>query len=116
MTDVRELAGLARLELRDDEVEALGAQLDTILGYIRRLQAVDVSGVSEDEASPGRHGADAQRVGGGDAVDTAPAAEQVRSGLRDDRLQDDPAFDADGALAGVPELRGREVVVPRFKD
>jgi aspartyl-tRNA(Asn)/glutamyl-tRNA(Gln) amidotransferase subunit C len=87
----QELAGLARLELDDDEAEALGAQLETILGYIRRLQEVDVEGVPE-----------------------YLSARQVRSGLRDDA--EGPAFDAERALAGAPALRDRQIAVPKFKD
>lgn len=89
---VRELAALARLELAAGEAEALAGQLDTILAYVRGLQAVDL----------------------GDAPEYL-SAEQVRSGLRDDVVEGEP-FDADRALAGVPALRERLVAVPRFKD
>lgn len=88
---VREPADLARLELDADELEAFSTQLETILGYIQRLRAVEVEGVPE-----------------------YLTAEQVRSGLRDDT--EGPAFDADRALAAVPDLRERLVSVPRFKD
>ncbi|KIG12716.1 hypothetical protein DB30_01074 [Enhygromyxa salina] len=69
----------------------LGAQLETILGYIRGLQAVDVEGVPE-----------------------YLPAEQVRSGLRDDIERAD--MDVDSALAGVPLAHDRLVAVPKFKD
>lgn len=85
------LADLARLELSPDEAAQLGAQLQTILGYIRSLQAVDVEGVPE-----------------------YLSAEQAGSGLRDD--QPAAGFEADRALASVPVLRGRLVTVPKFKD
>jgi aspartyl-tRNA(Asn)/glutamyl-tRNA(Gln) amidotransferase subunit C len=84
------LADLARLELSRDEATQLGAQLETILGYIRSLQAVDVEGVPEyvSGASSG-------------------------SGLRADE-PDDGGFDCERALASVPVLRGRFVAVPKF--
>ena len=88
---VHELAGLARLDLSPEEAATFGDQLETILGYIRRLQSVDVDGVPE-----------------------YLTAEQVRSGLRDDK--EGPGFDVDLALAAVPELHDRLVVVPKFKD
>ena len=86
------LAELARLELSRDEATQLGAQLETILGYIRSLQAVDVEGVPE-----------------------YLSASQPGSGLRPDQPQRDQ-FDAERALASVPMLRGRLVSVPKFKD
>jgi aspartyl-tRNA(Asn)/glutamyl-tRNA(Gln) amidotransferase subunit C len=88
---VETLADLARLELSRDEAAQLGAQLETILGYIRSLQQVDVEGVPEWLSS-----------------------EQAGSGLRADEAED--GFASDRALAGVPVLRGRLVAVPKFKD
>lgn len=89
---VHTLADLARLELSREEATQLGAQLETILGYIRSLQTVDVEGVPE-----------------------YLTAEQPGSGLRADEIAEQP-FDVDRALAGVPVLRGRLVAVPKFKD
>jgi aspartyl-tRNA(Asn)/glutamyl-tRNA(Gln) amidotransferase subunit C len=43
--EVRQTALLARLELGVEEVERLRAQLDAILGYMEKLNALDVSGV-----------------------------------------------------------------------
>ena len=36
--DVRYVAGLARLDLSDDECETFQGQLEAILGYIEKLQ------------------------------------------------------------------------------
>lgn len=88
---IETLADLARLELSPEEAAQLDGQLQTILGYIRSLQTVDVEGVPE-----------------------YLSAEQSGSGLRDDRPGDE--FAADRALASVPVLRGRLVAVPLFKD
>lgn len=85
------LADLARLELPADEAALLGTQLETILGYIRCLQAVPVDGVPE-----------------------FLSAELPGSGLRDDQPED--GFSTDQALAAVPVMRGRLVAVPKFKD
>ena len=43
--DIDYVANLARLELSDDEKAKLGGQLDDILGYFEKLNAVDVDGV-----------------------------------------------------------------------
>jgi aspartyl-tRNA(Asn)/glutamyl-tRNA(Gln) amidotransferase subunit C len=43
--DVKYVAHLARLALSPDEEQKLGAQLGNILGYIEKLQELDVSQV-----------------------------------------------------------------------
>jgi aspartyl-tRNA(Asn)/glutamyl-tRNA(Gln) amidotransferase subunit C len=43
--DVKYVAHLARLALTPDEERKIGDQLGNILGYIEKLQEVDVSGV-----------------------------------------------------------------------
>lgn len=43
--DIKYVAHLARLQLIPDEEKKLGAQLENILGYIEKLNQLDVSGV-----------------------------------------------------------------------
>ena len=43
--DIDYVANLARLDLSDDEKSKLGTQLDDILGYFDKLNAVDVESV-----------------------------------------------------------------------
>ena len=43
--DVKYVAHLARLSLTPEEERVLGAQLQSILGYVDKLKEVDVSGV-----------------------------------------------------------------------
>lgn len=43
--DVHHLAQLSSLQLGDDEVEALRADLENILGYIEQLSELDTTGV-----------------------------------------------------------------------
>jgi aspartyl-tRNA(Asn)/glutamyl-tRNA(Gln) amidotransferase subunit C len=43
--DIDYVANLARLEMSAEEKAKLGSQLDDILGYFDKLNAVDVSGV-----------------------------------------------------------------------
>ena len=43
--EVKKIAKLARLELTGDEVTALGADLNAILGYVDQLSALDTTGV-----------------------------------------------------------------------
>ena len=44
--DVAKLAKLARLALTDSELDSFAGQLDSILDYVGKIQAVDVSGVT----------------------------------------------------------------------
>ena len=43
--EVARLAKLARLALTDQELDGFAGQLDAILGYVGRIQSVDVTGV-----------------------------------------------------------------------
>ncbi len=43
---VRRIAKLARIRVSDADVDALGADLNAILGWIEQLDEVDVSGVA----------------------------------------------------------------------
>ncbi|MEM8867870.1 MAG: Asp-tRNA(Asn)/Glu-tRNA(Gln) amidotransferase subunit GatC [Verrucomicrobiota bacterium] len=43
--DIDYVANLARIELSADEKAKLGSQLDDILGYFEKLNAVDIDGV-----------------------------------------------------------------------
>ena len=43
--DIKYVAHLARLHLTPDEEKKLGAQLGNILGYIEKLNQLDISGV-----------------------------------------------------------------------
>jgi len=43
--DVRKLAVLARLDLSAEEVEHLGPQLESILGFVAKLSELDTEGV-----------------------------------------------------------------------
>lgn len=49
--DVRYVAGLARLELDEQEVRTFEPQLEAILGYVEKLAALDVGGI-EPTAHP----------------------------------------------------------------
>lgn len=43
--EIRRLAALARIGLSDDEVGKLATELDSIVGFVEKLQAVDTTGV-----------------------------------------------------------------------
>jgi len=45
--DVAHIAKLSRLHLSEEEMETYRTQLDSILTYIEKLQAVDTTGVPE---------------------------------------------------------------------
>ncbi len=53
--EVEYVAHLSRLELTEEELQRLGGQLDSILGYMQKLDELDTSGVE-----PMLHGIQAQ--------------------------------------------------------
>ena len=81
--DVHKVAMLARIRLTDDEAAELGPQLESILGYVEKLQQADTEGVAEtahphDAAMPLR----ADVVTNGDRRDALQApAPKIESGL-----------------------------------
>ena len=87
---VEHVAKLARLSLSADEVEHFRSQLSTILGYVEKLQQLDVSGVEP----------------------TAHAVEVQSTPLREDELR--PGLSAEEALANAPAREGNYFSVPRI--
>ncbi len=76
--DIKYVAHLARLQLTPEEEKKLGAQLGNILGYIEKLNELDVSGVE-----PTAHAVPMVNV-------TRP--DEIRSSLpHDDALRNAPA-------------------------
>ena len=87
--DIDYVANLARIELTDEEKAKLGSQLDDILGYFDKLNAVDVSGVE-----PMAH------------------AHAVTNVWRESD-QPGPVFDPEVLMQMAPESRDNQVVVPK---
>ncbi len=87
--DAAHVAGLARLRFKDDELEAMTAQLNSILESFDRLQAVDTTGIQ-----PSTHAVD---------VSNAFRDDEVRTSLA-------PAT----ALANAPEAEEGCFKVPRI--
>ena len=79
--DVRYVAALANLELKEEEIPKLGADLDSILAYVEKLNELDTSAVAPM------------------AQVLYEAPEELT--LRDDRER--PSFLQDRALANSPE-------------
>lgn len=85
--DVRKLALLARLELSDEEVEHLGPQLESILGFVAKLSELDTSD-----------------------VEPMTTALDVDNRWRRDEIT--PGLDRDAALANAPAADGECFLVP----
>ena len=86
--EVRRIADLAQLDVSDDDARALGADLARIVGYVRRLESLDLS-----STPPTSH-----------AVTPAPA-------VREDEPRE--GLSADAALEGAPRVEAGHFVVPR---
>lgn len=87
--DVRHLAQLSSLQLGDDEIEALRADLENILGYIEQLSELDTTGVE-----PTYQVTDLQNVWREDVVDNY-------------------GVDRDTLLALAPATDAQQVKVPK---
>ena len=85
--EVERVASLARLSLSGDEARAMAADLDTILGYVETLRAVDTEGVP-----PTAH--------------VLPLATPLRPDVPA------PSLPAEAAVRNAPAARGTAFVVP----
>ena len=88
LEQVRAIARLARIEVRDAEIEALRAQLNGILSMVEQMQGVDTAGVE-----PMSHPQD------------------VTQRLRDDRVSDHDQRDSFQAIA--PQVEDGLYLVPK---
>jgi aspartyl-tRNA(Asn)/glutamyl-tRNA(Gln) amidotransferase subunit C len=89
--EVAHLAGLARIELTDDELDHLAPQLAVILESVASIQ-----GVAGDDVPPTSHALPLTNVFRDDVVVTGLTAEQ--------------------ALAGAPAAEAQRFGVPRILD
>jgi aspartyl-tRNA(Asn)/glutamyl-tRNA(Gln) amidotransferase subunit C len=85
---IRQIAGLASLELSDEEIRILSRQLNEILRYVEKLNELDIQAVE-----PTSH------------VGTTGQA------LREDRVA--PSLPVSEALANAPEAREGLFTVPK---
>jgi aspartyl-tRNA(Asn)/glutamyl-tRNA(Gln) amidotransferase subunit C len=86
-TEVDHIAGLARLELSEDELNRYREQLSAVLDYAARLQELDTSGIPPTSS-------------------VLP----LRSVLRPDRSR--PGLPTEDLLRGAPESENNQFRVP----
>ena len=86
--DVRHVAGLARLELSEQECDVFQKQLEAILGHVESLAALEVSGI-------------------GPASYPAPVYDVMREGLPGDSLP------REAVLANAPDQAQDQIRVPK---
>jgi aspartyl-tRNA(Asn)/glutamyl-tRNA(Gln) amidotransferase subunit C len=94
--DVLRVAELAHLELSENEIETYQRQLDSILTYVEKLNALDTSGVE-----PMAHVA-------------PPGVQSAGTPLREDIVQPCPIIGE--VLAGAPEATSAHFRVPKVID
>lgn len=87
--EVQHVAGLARLELSEAEVDRMTGQLDAILTYVAKLDELDTTGVAVITHTQG-----------------------VVNAFREDEVR--PSLTRQEALANAPEQNGESFVVPRI--
>ena len=92
-SDVEAVAGLANLDLDDQELDLFARQLGDILEYANQVQQIDTTGVSPTASVVTRHRAD--------------RTDEVRPSLeRAEALANAPDADADGRMFRVPRVIG----------
>jgi len=87
--DVAYVARLARLQLSDDEIATFQAQLDDIVGYVRKINELDLSGIE-----PTSH------------------AHPVHNVFRKDGTRDGLAHD--DVMSNAPSSRDGQFIVPKI--
>ena len=87
--DIKYVANLARIALTPEEEARLGSQLGDILGYVKKLEELDISDVE-----PMAHAVPLDNV------------------LRADEVQ--PSISTDEALANAPKAANDLFVVPKI--
>ena len=87
--DIKYVANLARIALTPEEEARLGSQLGDILGYVKKLEELDIS-----EVEPMAHAVPLDNV------------------LRADEVQ--PSISNDEALANAPKKANGLFVVPKI--
>ena len=92
-SDVEAIAGLANLDLDDNEIDLFARQLGDILEYANQVQQIDTTGVSPTASVVTRHQAD--------------RADEVLPSLdRAEALANAPDADPEGRLFRVPRVIG----------
>ena len=87
--DIKYVANLARIKLTSDQEDRLGSQLGDILGYVKKLEEIDVSNVE-----PMAHAVPLHNV------------------MRADQVQ--PSITNEEALANAPKKANGLFVVPKI--
>ena len=87
--DIKYVANLARIKLTSDQEDRLGSQLGDILGYVKKLEELDVSNVE-----PMSHAVPLHNV------------------MRADQVQ--PSITNEEALANAPKKANGLFVVPKI--
>lgn len=92
--DVRHVAKLSRLKLSDDEVSHFATQLDAVIGYVSKLNEVDIDGVE-----PMAHALDLNNVL---RQDTESPGMDVAEALANAPDKDEPFFKVPKVLGDGP--------------
>jgi aspartyl-tRNA(Asn)/glutamyl-tRNA(Gln) amidotransferase subunit C len=98
LDDVRHVAKLARLAIRDDELHRFAEQLESILGYVDKLNEANVEGVE-----PLAHATPLHNVLRDDVVEPSLPLEQV---LRNAPETDGPFFKVPKIIGGDEDSAG----------
>jgi aspartyl-tRNA(Asn)/glutamyl-tRNA(Gln) amidotransferase subunit C len=99
--DVQYVEDLANLELTREERQRMVKDLNSILGYIDRLNELDTSNVEPMAQVSSRYGLDATKQG----------SERFSYALREDDVR--PSLDHEAAMQNAPQTDGTFFKVPK---
>jgi aspartyl-tRNA(Asn)/glutamyl-tRNA(Gln) amidotransferase subunit C len=89
--EVKKVAGLAKLEFKTEELEALTTELNSVIGYIDQLKELDVKDV--------------------EPLENLNESRQEQSVLRKDEVR--PSLSAQEALKNAPKAADNYFLVPK---
>ena len=88
--EIRHLAALARIRIKDDEISAIAGNLQRVIQYVSEIQNVDIG------------------------KEPSPEAEELRNVMRDDATPHAPEAYTEKILENVPERAGNYVKVKKI--
>jgi aspartyl-tRNA(Asn)/glutamyl-tRNA(Gln) amidotransferase subunit C len=104
--DVQKLASLSRLEIAPDFIPVITGHVNSILGYVQRLDSVDTTGVE-----PMSHVNGATNVLRNDEVRPVGSSPEAKP-LGDATIPGQDMLPEDALLSNVPDSSGRFIRVP----
>ena len=103
--DVEKLVELSRIEVSDEEKENLAKDLESILGYIKQIELIDVNQVNQAQPSP------KAMAGAVNQVKQAPEHVNI---MREDRDSHQPLIYTEKLIDEAPDTKDGYIKVQKI--